>query len=234
MTERRGARLGGVAGIIAPILWFAGMSMVDISPGPDDTAQEVVALLSQNGSALRLQGSLFGASLLALLWFLGSLRDSLLRAEGGTGRLAATAYGAGLIFVALDFLAVAVFPGLLAYDVFIEKADPEVVRTWFQIVRGSEPGLWETVAVGSTFPLVALFAAVAGVVIRAGGLPKWLGWFAAVLAVAFAISTLETLGGRIRETAGIVGFPTYFLLFRLWILLSGIALVWRAGKEPPT
>jgi hypothetical protein len=234
VSEATGRRIGGIAGIMSPVLWLGGMIATDIIAEEGASAEEIVSLLSERSLSLRIGAFLFGLSLLALIWFLGSLRDTLIRSEGGPGRLAVTAYGAGLIYVALDFLAISVFPGVLASEVFLAKADPDVVYTWFQIVRGSEPGLWETVAVGSTLPLVALFAAVSSSVRRSGGLPKWLGWFAALLAVLFAVTSLETLGGGIRQAAGAVGFPTYFLLFRVWLLAAGIALVVRPNPDSGT
>jgi hypothetical protein len=74
------------------------------------------------------------------------------------------------------------------------------------------------------FPLAVLLAASAIVAIRSGGLPRWLGWAAAVGSADFQ-----------SEWAGLP-----FLLFMLWVIAASVVLIRRAGEpwpaetEPPT
>lgn len=73
--------------------------------GPVTPAGTVVAHFAGNRGAILAQRMLFLAGGALYLWFLGSLRGFLRRAEGGTGRVSAIAFGAGLVWVGISMLA---------------------------------------------------------------------------------------------------------------------------------
>lgn len=222
---RRG---GAVAGILAPLLWLAAtMGAPGDTPSEDATGDEVVSYFSSHGVQFRVVSLALGLSLVGLLWFAAALRDKMGQAEGGNAPATALAFGGWLVFIALDFVALVIYPGLLASDAFLTNADSELVRTWYLVVRGIEPGLWEVVAVASTFVLVPTFAATSFEIHRRGVLPTWIGWFGVLVMVGFVAAALEVLGGRIREVVGIFGYLTYFLLFRVWLVAAGVGLFLR-------
>ncbi|HEY5099477.1 MAG TPA: hypothetical protein VII54_05435 [Gaiellaceae bacterium] len=74
----------------------------------------------------------------------------------------------------------------------------------------------------SLYPLAICCAAVAVIALRDQALPRWLGMFAAVTAVALAVN------------AGFVyaGFVPAFVLFLLWTLVTGIVLLRRTSGAP--
>ena len=78
------------------------------------------------------------------------------------------------------------------------------------------------------FPLAVLLATFAIVTVQSGALPRWLGWIAAVIAVAF-------IGGGIAGSADLesewAGLP--MLLFMLWVLAASVVLILRAGELRP-
>jgi hypothetical protein len=75
----------------------------------------------------------------------------------------------------------------------------------------------------SLYPLAVCCAAVAVIALREHVLPRWLGIFTAVTAVALAVN------------AGFVfaSFVPAFLLFLLWTLVTSIALLRRSPRTQP-
>ena len=75
----------------------------------------------------------------------------------------------------------------------------------------------------SLYPLAICCAAVAVIALRERVLPRWLGIFAAVTAVALAVN------------AGFIfaSFVPAFLLFLLWTLITSIALLRRSPSTQP-
>ena len=142
-----------------------------------------------------------------LLWFAGSLRSALRRAEGGDGRLSALAF-ASLVIVAtagaigsnLDLML-----GLEADDLHSGNAD-FVIQTLS--------------ALDSDFfiPFLVAFAVLmfsSGLcALRFGALPKWLGWASIVIGVV----TVTPIG--------FVGF----LATVLWVLVVSIILYLRGAQ----
>jgi hypothetical protein len=147
------------------------------------------------------------------LFFLGSLWAALHRAEGGSGWLSTTAFGGGSVAIAVKLVGDA---PLLAVRKAGEGLDPQLAQA-----------LLDTYDVSFAlhfFPLAVLLAASAIVAIRSGGIPRWLGWAAAVISGTLIV-------GAAAETAKIdsqwADFP--FVLFMLWTLVTSIVLMWRPG-----
>ena len=141
---------------------------------------------------------------LLFLPFLGYLSSLLRAAEGPGGWLAATAFGAGLVEVAIKLGSLA--PGLAAQDFADATATHQALDRM------------NTVAfMSSMLPLGVMMAAVAVVALTRGGLPRALGWLAAVT------SPLLLVNGMFVDAE--VG-PA-FLLFLLWTLLASVVLTIR-------
>lgn len=141
---------------------------------------------------------------LLFLPFLGYLSSVLRAAEGPGGWLAATAFGAGLVEVAIKLGSLA--PGLAAQDFADATATHQALDRM------------NTVAfMSSMLPLGVMMAAVAVVTLTWGGLPRALGWLAAVT------SPLLLVNGMFVDAE--VG-PA-FLLFLLWTLLTSVVLTIR-------
>jgi hypothetical protein len=75
----------------------------------------------------------------------------------------------------------------------------------------------------SLYPLALFCAAVAAVALRERVLPRWVGVFAAVTAVALAVN-----GGFL-----FAGFVPALLLFLLWTLVTSVILLRRAWSVRP-
>jgi hypothetical protein len=142
--------------------------------------------------------------LLLFIPFLGYLWSVLREAEGPGGWLATTALGAGLVDVTIKFGGLA--PGKVAND--FGDATP---------MHKALEDMNSVAFIVTMLPLSVLMAAVALVSLKAGGLPRALGWLAAVTA------PLLLVNGMFLDAE----FGPSFLLFMLWTLLASVVLTIR-------
>lgn len=195
MSERLWQRLGAACGILYVVLIVVGGSI----GGPTSAVALVVMFLAFT----------------VFLFFLGSLWAALRRAEGGSGWLSATALGGGSVAIAVKLVGDA--PLIAARYRAGEGLDPQLARA-LQDMYDASFGL-------HFFPLAVLLAAFAIVAIRSGGLPRWLGWAAAVISVALIAGAAVGSADFQSEWAGLP-----FLFFMLWTLVTSVILILRAGE----
>lgn len=146
-------------------------------------------------------------ALILALPFLAYLWSLLRAAEGEGGWLSTVALVAGVSGILLKLTSDA----------------PELAIHRDHIVKGTQlyKALDNTAGAAtlmSLYPLAVCCAAVAVIALRERVLPRWLGMAAALTAAALAVN------------AGFVyaGFVPAFVLFLLWTLLTGIALLRRS------
>jgi hypothetical protein len=203
--ERWGA-IGGFLYVIGMILLFVWAG----EPPQDATTEQLLQFYQDNEFAVTW-GAYIGVSVggLGLLWFLGSLRSALRRAEGGTGRLSAIAMAAGAGSLILLLGAAGVF-----VSTAFNAVDPGNVNFQFdlsthEMVVGAGFGLF-------IFHLVlagALVAATSVVSIRTAVFPKWLGWVGTLLALALVLP-----------------FISFFALFAFWAWVVVIVILLLMGR----
>ena len=136
--------------------------------------------------AIRIEwfaGYLGALSGVFLIWFAGSVRQSLRPAEGGTGRLSAVAFGGGalgggLVVLAFNILAMGGARGGSEAGIGLETATI-IYDLYGQVIGGALP-----------IVLAAMIGAAAVVAFRTGTWPAWLAWSSAVFAVG-SISPLR-------------------------------------------
>ena len=198
MSDRLWQRLGAACGIVYVVLLIGGGS---------------------------IEGNTFGIAFfveilafLAFLFFLGNLWSALRRAEGGSGWLSATAFGAGLMSVTIKVASAA--PVLAARYRAGDGLDPQLART-LQDINDASFYL-------SFFPLAAFLAAFAIVAIRSGALPKWLGWIAAAVGLAFIVGGMSGSADLQSEWAGLP-----MIVFTFWVIAASVVLIRRAGAVHP-
>lgn len=213
MSERTANLIGGVSGIVGFVLLVIGLGfLVGVVPPAGGSGEEVAKFLERSetqvwaGAYLGLLGALLH------FVFIGRLYGVLRRAEGGTGWLAMTAFGAAILQFAV----------LLSVDFTVSAAafyrgqrglDPNVLAAFFDVKQFAE------LILGGA---AALFLAAAAIlVLRMGALPRWLGWFAAGTAVLLLLS--RALG------PGDESEPANFLAI-IWMLAVSIVLIVRRKR----
>jgi hypothetical protein len=195
-------RLAPLTGVGFLILIVIGFVVGGSTPDIDDPAAEVVAFWRDNTGRQYTSAWLVGVAALFLLWFGGSLRSAISRAEGGDGRLAALSFG-GTITAAVGLLLLASMTFALADTA--GEMPPQVVLT----LNVLSYDLFLPLAGG----VVVLLVAAGIAFIRIAVLPRWLGWVALVLAVV------------ILTPLGFFGL----LAWLLWITVVSILLYLRGG-----
>jgi hypothetical protein len=210
----RWERWSALAGVLFVALFIVALAL---SGNTGDTPSEVQKWYADDGNQTQSIVAWFAwiASALAFLSFLGTMRDMLVRAEGGPGTLSSLIFGPGLVFTALYVAGVSLLaaPAALADDSDF-KLDPNTAQMlsdagYFLLVGG--------VMVASILVLSASTAAL-----RTGILPAWLGWVGLVVgfAMLFAI------------------FFVPILVFVAWVLVVSLVMLvaaWRVrgGATPP-
>jgi hypothetical protein len=210
----RWERWSALAGVLFVALFAVALAL---SGNTGDTPSEVQQWYADDGNQTKqiVAWFLYVGSALAFLSFLGTLRDMLVRAEGGPGTLSALVFGPGLVFAALYVAGVSLFaaPASLADDTDF-KLDPNTAQLfnnagYFLLVGG--------VMVASILVLSTSTAAL-----RTGILPAWLGWAGLIVAVAMIFAF----------------FFLPILVFVAWVLVVSLVMLvaaWRVrgGAVPP-
>jgi hypothetical protein len=185
----------------------------DDGPGFHASRQQIATWIHTNSTITSGRYITAFAELLALLCFLVFVAylSSVLRSpEGELGFLSTTVLSAGILSVALK---IASFPGLVvAYLWAKDGIDPKVIGM-----------LWDMADASMVLTLAAdglLVAAVATVAIPTRALPRWLGWGAVTTALALFTNVVLARGQS---------FLPAMLLFMLWVLVTSIVLIRRAG-----
>lgn len=219
-TRPSAERLAPLTGFAVPVLALAGLIVLE---GPADRPEVNVAA----GAFVRYFGDrdtvLLGSFLLMLsvvffLWFLGSLRAVLRRAEGDVGRLSAVAYGGGLTTAVL-LLALPAVSVLGALDA--EQFSPQGAKTAFLI--------GDAFLYPSAMTAAVLVGATALVVLQTGALPRWLGWLSAAFALWLLIPPLGSGGGTPENPAAWSGLAA-LLGVPLWTALTA-GLIMRSRDD---
>jgi hypothetical protein len=205
-------------GAIGGFLYVIGIMLLFFWAGepPENATTEQLLQFYQDNEVAVTWGAYIVVTVggLGLLWFLGSLRSALRRAEGGTGRLSAIAMAAGAGSVILLLGASGVF-----VSAAFSAVDPGNVNFQFdlsthEMVVGVGFGLflYHLVLAG------ALVAATSVLSIRTAVFPKWLGWVGTALALALVIPV-----------------ASFFALFVFWAWVVVIAVfLLRGGGIRPT
>jgi hypothetical protein len=210
----RWERWSALAEVLFVALLVIGVAM---SSGAGDTPSEIETYYADSGNRAKEVAAFFliAAAGLAFLSFLGTLREMLVRAEGGPGTLSALVFGPGLVFVALLLAgnAISRAPAALAEqdDFTLDPSTAEMLNAAGYLAIA-----------GGVMAASILVLSASTAVLRTGVLPAWLGWSGLVIAVAML-------------------FSIYFvpiLAFLAWTLAVSLVMTvaaWRVrGMPPPT
>jgi hypothetical protein len=198
-------RLSLLAGALAVPFWIAGVALVSNyakgSKGP-----KILASYQHHSNGILAAGLLWSLGVILFVWFLSSLRSHYVAAEGGTGRLASLAWSGGLIASAIAFL-------IPAADEAAAVNKNDIDASGASVLHHISDGFF----IASEYSLSVLFFASAILALRYGTLPKWLGWFSALIGVVLLI--------------GPIGWAAFIFATPIWTLIVSI-LLWRRAEQP--
>lgn len=206
-AQQRWERIAPLAGVVAVALWVVGIFVLEgATDSPDaGSAEEALAYFEGDSDAILGGTYAFCLGIPFFLWFAGSLRSLLYRAEGSTGRLSAVAFGSALATAVLLLgFAVPSIAGALAFEEDETGLTADAAQALWTVGDGFFVASWFTIA--------PLFAATAIIALRTGALPRWHAWVGLLFAVAILVPW--------------VGWAVLIFGFPLWVLLTSV-LVWR-------
>ena len=173
-------RWAAVCGIVFVVFMLVGASRIIDLPKADASAQEIAGYLADPENQTR---NIIGAYLwvlggLAFLGFVEGLRGVLRRAEGDPGTLSNIVFGAGVVFTAVWSVSAATLAAVAFAAGFsgAPVSDPDLVRVLPQL--GSL-----LLLLGGGFAGILMLLATSIVIVRTGALPRWLAWFAILIAI---------------------------------------------------
>jgi hypothetical protein len=219
----RYARYGAATGIFFVLLVVVAFLIQPEPPSSDAPPSEVLSYVVAHHNALHAIQLIFAGAMFLFIWFIGTLRSALGAAEGGQGRLAATAYGGGLISAA----------GLIVSLGLSATAALHPAENGPELTRALADASAMVLAVSA--PAVVVFFVANGLsILRSGLLPSSLGWlgFAAALFNALGIGAVYTDHGAFAAD-GAFGFLVGFLLFLAWFLVASVMLFRKLGEAQP-
>jgi hypothetical protein len=212
----RWERLQPLTGVLAVGLWVIGVALSESVQPAGDSPENVLSNFQENGGTILAGGFIFQLGCLFFIWFLGTLWARLRWAEGGTGRLATTAFGGGLATAVFLLLA----PGA---DMAGALNNEEIAASTAEAVRVVE----DVFVSGAALSASVVVTAVALVTILTGALPRWVGWVSLALALWLLIPFVGWAGL-------LFGFPLWVLLvsFYLWRAATGVVATERTAPPP--
>ncbi len=229
--------MGAVSGLFAALLFVAAFIIfLKTDPSGGNTprlpnvgnAEAASAFVASHLNGIKAQVMLNSIGLIVFLWFLGTLWSVLRAVESGPARGSAIASagaitGVGLTLVGLVLMGTSTLAATITQG---ENVATLYAASSLALAFG-----------GGAFAV--FFLGVAEVTLRAGGLPKWLGWLALVAAAVsvFGFVTPYAQTGIFNPATGALGFYGHYVAFIVWVLLASgtMALAQhRRGRERAT
>jgi hypothetical protein len=197
---------------LLPLLGVAAVVVVIISllvggspPGADEGGQSVANWYLDNKNQVQVGGIISVAGAALLVYFFAYLRRILRPAEGEAGTLSLLALiGAAIIGIGA------------AIDATISFAIAEAADDIDPVAVQSMQAIWDNDFMPIVLGSLVLWFAVGITIVQHGVLPKWLGWVAIVLGVAWL------------TPIGFFAFP----IGALWIVVVSVMLAMRARVAP--
>ena len=204
-----------LAGVAAPVLWFIGVAVSESGNELDygAPAEDVLAHFQANSTQMLLGGSLFLFGTVLFLWFLGAWRAHAAGAEGGAMRLTGTSFATGIAFAV--FLASTWVPQLAASLNAMED-DSALAPEAAQAMMFAGDGAF----MAAEFMLAGFLFAVALLIFRGVGLPRWLAWLGVAMVVILLIPP--------------IGWAVMIFVFPFWLLVASVLLYRGATTGPAT
>ncbi|MFN2569258.1 MAG: hypothetical protein ABR564_06620 [Candidatus Dormibacteria bacterium] len=212
-------RLGGAMGILFVVLLIASVFIMPFPPGEDEPTLKFLALYRDHRNAILVSAFIGTLATFPALWFMGSQRALLRRAEGGDGNLSLLAFGSAVA----ASVAATVGPVMAAGAAYKVAAQPDagvVVQAINDVAA---------VVTGTTPVFIAVWAAAATLIVaQTAVLPRWLAWLGAAVTVTGLLGILSILNPR--GGLFILGLIN-LAVFVIWVLAFSITMIMRAGRS---
>lgn len=218
MDRARWDKLAAAGGILGVVLFVVAGIVYGSPPGVDEDATSVASFFDDHRDRVLCTVFLQGLGVLAILWFVPALVQTM--REAGEQRLATAAFGSFLLAFSLGGTA-ALSRATLAYSVADEGGEVVVPLYHLSVV----------VDVFASLLGAGLFVAVGAAALRTGIFARWWGWLSVLAGLLSVISaTAWARDGFWSPTGGLsfVGFG----VFLVWMLVMSILLTMKLREAP--
>ncbi|MDO8391433.1 MAG: DUF4386 family protein [Actinomycetota bacterium] len=215
MSDKKWEKYAALGGVLFVVLNVAGSIAMGSPPKTDDSNTKILEWFVDKESGIKLALFLGGLSVIALLWWFGSLWRRMTAAEGGRHRLSVIAL-TGLVGSGVAWMTSAAIQGAVAS----RTVDLGEAVGFFYALSGGMMSV-------AGFFLVAHLIAVNGLSMRSTLFPAWTAYLGLLAAAGFLVSTLATL----KESGPfmLIGLIS-FLVWAVWILAVS-AHMWRTADS---
>jgi len=222
MSDHPTERWTAASGYLVIVLGIAGAAFERGSPPLTAPIEEVVAFWSKYQRELLAQSVMFVLSAGAYLWFFGSLRSVLMRAEGGSGTLSTVAFGAGIVSAGLQMIQ-------QCFQAALAVAAPGTLDRGVVALFG---GVMWALSVIAYVPMGVMLAAVAAVSFAHRAFSRWLAWFSAAASVAHFVMTLGLLVKSGPLVPGQAATYALYAIALMWLIATTTAMVFGRPRTP--
>jgi hypothetical protein len=213
VSEDHWQKIGAAGGIAFVALQLASQMLIQIGgsePVFNAPTEEIVAyFLNRNLLFASIGGFLSIVSIIIFLWFLGVLWATLQDHEGEPAWLSLLAFASGVVGMAIML-------GGSGWELaFLRLGDglsAEIIQLLFDQGNLTFANFWVALA--------SMLLATGIITIRYAALPRWLGWFALLLAAA-----LLSVRAVWFTASGIKFMP--YVLFWIWLSATSVTLYRR-------
>ena len=221
VSQHSSERWNAASGYFVIVLGIAGAAFERGSPSFTASIEEVVVFWSKYERELLAQSVMFVLSAGAYLWFFGSLRSVLMRAEAGTGMLSTIAFGAGIVSAGLQMI-------LQSFQAALAVAASGTLERSTVALFGSL--LW-ALSVIAYVPMGVMLGAVAAVSFSYGAFPRWLAWFSCLASLAHFVMTL----GLVVDSGPLVPGQSWtyglYAIALLWLIATTTVMVFGIDRS---
>ena len=221
--EAKWERFGAATGILFVVLLVVSVFMVPTPPDVNAAPKDITAYYADHRTGVMLSMYLGGLAAVAFLWFLGSLYQTLRRAEGEHARLSIVCLGGGICVAAIA-LASACFNTALAYSSALHSDD------------GAVRGLYllSVFSIQFVYFAIAAFVASASILmIRTGVVSRWIGEAGVVFAMLMLVGAGSFASGGALLPQGGIEFGG-LAAFAVWMLATSGRMVMLASPKRAT
>lgn len=214
VPARRWEALAPLTGIAAVLLFAAAFVVHDVigdTPNADAPASTFASYYEEHDGNIWLTSILISLAIFFLFWFIGVLRGAVHAAEGGVGRLAATAHAGGIATAVLILASIGtqVSGAILVSERDVGLAPDSAVAYWF---------IGDGLFVAAFYGAAVMVAATGLAVLRTGALPRWLGWVSLLIALVLLVPWIN--------------WAAFIFVFPLWVIVVSV-LLWQAASRAP-
>jgi hypothetical protein len=223
----RWERVGAATGIAFVVFLLASFLVIPDTPPPlDDPIAKIKSFYVDNSSEWQTSAYLTGLAAFFFLWFTGSLRAALERAEErgeGAVRVARIVSPAAAVTLALVLVVTGVNDALA--ERVAAEADQAVIRALYE---------FQSFTISfATFTIAALTAATSVVSYRTRLFGPFVTWLGLALVPAWLVNGLAVVAeSGFFSPTGAFGFIV-LLAWLVWVLSVSVSLLRGAGAAAP-